>query len=73
MPVSGSIESVDFGTPDYPRELKISTSLSPDVRDRLIDLLRSHLDVFAWSYEDMLALDPFIGQHHLPIMLHARC
>ena len=25
---------------------------------RLIDLLRSYLDVFSWSYEDMLGLDP---------------
>ena len=57
-PISGSIELVDFGTPDQPRELKIDTSLSPDERSRLIDLLRSYLDVFAWSYEDMPGLDP---------------
>ena len=39
---------------------------------RLINLLRSYLDVFAWSYEDMLGLDPSIVQHHLPILPHAR-
>ena len=60
MTVSVSTESVDFRTPDQPRELKIGTSLSPDERDKLIDLLRSHLDVFSWSYEDMPGLDPFI-------------
>ena len=67
MPVFGSIESIDFETPDQPRELKIGTSLCPNERDRLIDLLRSYLDVFAWSYEDMPGLDPSIVQHHLPI------
>ena len=72
MLVSGSIESIDLGTPDQPRELKIDTSLSPDERDRLIDLLRSYLDVFAWSYEDMPGLDLSIVQHHLPMLPHAR-
>ena len=71
-PVSSSTESVDFGTLYQPRELKICTSLSPNERDRLIDLLRSYLDVFAWSYEDILGLDPSIVQHHLPILPHAR-
>ncbi|KAL6310802.1 hypothetical protein AAG906_017437 [Vitis piasezkii] len=51
---------------------EIGTSLSPNERSRLIDLLRSYLDVFAWSYEDMPSLDPSIVQHHLPIMPHAR-
>ena len=60
MSVSGSIESVDFETPNQPRELKIGTSLSPDERDRLIDFLRSYLDVFSWSYQDMASLNPSI-------------
>ncbi|KAL6340779.1 hypothetical protein AAG906_027996 [Vitis piasezkii] len=71
-PVSSSIELVDFGTPDQPRELRIGTSLSPYERSRLIDLLRSYLDVFAWSYKDMLGLDSSIVQHYLPTLPHAR-
>ena len=69
-PISSSTEN--FGALDQPRELRIGSSLSPDERSRLIDLLRSYLDVFAWSYEDMLGLDPTIVQHHLPILPHAR-
>ena len=71
-PVSGSTELINFGVPDQPREIKIGSSLSHDERSRLIDLLRSYLDVFAWSYEDMPGLDPTIVQHHLPILPHAR-
>ena len=71
-PVSGSIELIDFGVPDQPREIRIGSSLSSDERSELIDLLRSYLDVFAWSYEDMPGLDPTIVQHHLPILPHAR-
>ncbi|RVW67410.1 hypothetical protein CK203_065198 [Vitis vinifera] len=44
-PISGSTELIDFGAPDQPRELRIGSSLSPDERSRLIDLLRSYLDV----------------------------
>ena len=71
-PVSGNTELIDFGVLDQPREIRIDSSLSPDERSRLIDLLRSYLDVFAWSYEDMPGLDPTIVQHHLPILPHAR-
>ncbi|KAJ9697179.1 hypothetical protein PVL29_009102 [Vitis rotundifolia] len=59
-PAIGDVETVDFGTEDQPRELKIGSPLSTDERDRLIHLLRSYLDVFAWSYEDMPGLDPSI-------------
>ncbi|RVW19515.1 hypothetical protein CK203_116259 [Vitis vinifera] len=39
-PVSGSTESMDFGTFDQLRELKIGSSLSLDERRRLINLIR---------------------------------
>ena len=66
-PISGSTKLVDFGTSDQPRELNISTSLSPNERSKL-----RYLDVFAWSYEDMLGFDPSIVQHRLPILPHAK-
>ena len=71
-PIYGSIELIDFGAPDQLKEIRIGSSLSPDERSRLIDLLKSYLDVITWSYEDMLGLDPTIVQHHLPILPHAR-
>ena len=71
-PVSYSTELIDFGVPYQPREIRIGSSLSHDERSRLIDLLKSYLDVFAWSYEDMPSLYPTIVQHHLPILPHAR-
>ena len=63
---------IAFGAPDQPKEIRIGSFLSSDERSRLIDLLKSYLDVFAWSYEDMPGLDPTIVQHHLPILPHAR-
>ncbi|KAL6315027.1 hypothetical protein AAG906_030865 [Vitis piasezkii] len=71
-PATGDTEIVDFGTADQPKELRIKSDLSTDEKDSLIQLLKSYLDVFAWSYEDMPGLDPSIGQHRLPLLPHAR-
>ncbi|RVW45301.1 Transposon Ty3-I Gag-Pol polyprotein [Vitis vinifera] len=71
-PAVGDTEIVDFGTADQPRELRIGSDLSTDERDSLLQLLRSYLDVFAWSYEDMPGLDPSIVQHRLPLLPQAR-
>ncbi|KAL6330164.1 hypothetical protein AAG906_040084 [Vitis piasezkii] len=66
------VKIVDFGTTDQPRELRIGLDLSTDERDSLVQLLRSYLNVFAWSYEDMSGFDPSIVQHHLPLLPHVR-
>ena len=71
-PAIRDVETIDFGIEDQLRELKIGSPLSIDERNKLIHLLRSYLDVFAWSYEDMLGLNPSIVQHHLPILPHVR-
>ena len=68
-PAIGDVETINFGTDDQPRELKICSPLSTYENDRIIHLLKSYLDVFAWSYEDMPGLDPSIVHHILP---HAR-
>ena len=53
-------ETVDLGTTDEPRELRIGSDLFAYEMDSLLKLLRSYLDVFAWSYEDMPDLNPFV-------------
>ena len=61
-----------MGTADEPKELRIGSTLSTVERDSLFQLLKSYLDFFGWSYEDMLGLDPSLVQHHLPLVPHAR-
>ena len=48
--------------------MKIGTTLSPTIREKLIDLLREYSDVFAWSYQDMPGLDIDIMVHCLPLI-----
>ncbi|KAL6322859.1 hypothetical protein AAG906_020859 [Vitis piasezkii] len=71
-PATEHTKVVDFSTADQPSELKIRLDLSTDESDCLIQLLKSYLNIFAWSYEDMPDLNPSIVQHHLPLLPHAR-
>ena len=71
-PATEHTKVVDFGIADQPSELKIGSDLSTDESDCLIQLLKSYLNIFAWSYEDMPGLNPSIFQHRLPLLPHAR-
>ena len=46
-PITGSTKLIDFGAPYQPREIRIGSSLSLDERSRLVDPLRSYLNIFA--------------------------
>jgi len=37
-------------------KLKIRIVITPNEKEELIAVLRDHVDVFAWSYKDMLGL-----------------
>ncbi|KAI5424556.1 hypothetical protein KIW84_030655 [Lathyrus oleraceus] len=62
-----NLETVNLGSADCVREVKIGALLEESVKKGLIELLREYVDVFAWSYEDMLGLDTDIVQHFLPL------
>ncbi|KAI5396067.1 hypothetical protein KIW84_062311 [Lathyrus oleraceus] len=62
-----NLETVNLGSEDCVREVKIGVLLEESVKKGLIELLREYVDVFAWSYEDMPGLDTDIVQHFLPL------
>ena len=70
--IVGDAKVVDFGTTNQPREMRIRSDLSTDEKDSLVQLLKSYLNIFALSYEDMPSLNPSIVQHCLPLLPHAR-
>ncbi|PKI67553.1 hypothetical protein CRG98_012137 [Punica granatum] len=53
-------EDVNIGNAEESRTLRIGTGLDPAQRARMIDFLTEYQEVFAWSYADMLSLDPSI-------------
>ena len=67
LPHQEVIEAINLGIEEERREVKIETTLSPTIREKLIDLLRKYSDVFAWSYQDIPGLDTDIVVHRLPL------
>ena len=58
-------QDVALDPEDPSRTVKVGASLSVHVKTLLITLLRNYKDVFAWSHEDMLGVDPKVISHHL--------
>ena len=46
---------------------RIGTTLSLEMRTRLIEFLKENLNIFAWSHEDMPGISPKIIQHKLNV------
>jgi hypothetical protein len=65
QPHQEAIELINLGTDEEKREIKIGALLEASVKEKVIDLLREYVDIFAWSYQDMPGLDPEIVEHRL--------
>ena len=63
QPYKESLESINLGSEEDPKEVKIGALLHPDVKRRLIEFLKEYVDIFAWSYQDMPGLDTYIVDH----------
>ena len=57
----------NIGSAEHPRMVKISKALTAEQRNRYIKLLKEHVDVFAWSYEELRTYDIGIIQHKVPL------
>ncbi|XP_050290234.1 uncharacterized protein LOC126728462 [Quercus robur] len=62
-----TLEAVELVEGNADRTTRIGTTLSPEMRTRLIKFLKGNLDVFAWSHEDMPGISPEIIQHRLNV------
>ena len=65
-PNMDELESINLGTNELPRIVKIGKTLSPVEKEKMISLLKANIVAFAWSYEDMPGIDPNIVQHYIP-------
>ena len=69
------LETLNLGSDEIPCIIKIVQE-KKDLKELLIEFQ----EVFAWSYEDMLRIDPKITQHHIdtydhmvPVKQKSRC
>ena len=51
------------------RTTRMGTLASPPIRQVVVAFLRMNQDVFAWSHEDMLGIDPSVIVHRLNVNL----
>lgn len=61
-------ESINLGSEEDPKMVKIGTLMTTEQRADMIEFLKSYKDVFAWSYQDMPGLDTDLVVHRLPLI-----
>ena len=67
-----ALETVELVEREADKTTKIGTTLSPEIRTRLIRFLKENLDVFAWSHEDMPGISPEVIQPKLNVDLERK-
>ena len=71
LPHQEITETVNLGIEEERKKVKIETTLSSAIREKLMDLFQDYSDVFTWSYQDMPGLDMDIVVHRL--LLREEC
>jgi hypothetical protein len=66
-PTIEELETINVGSDQLKKELKIGTLITSEQRTKIITLLQEYSDFFAWSYEDMPSLDTNIVLHKIPL------
>jgi ribonuclease HI len=62
----------NIGTPEEPKFVKLSRSLTKEQRIEYTELLREFSDVFAWTYEDLNTYDTSVIEHKIPLKEEAK-
>ena len=62
-----ALETVALIKDELTKTTRIGTTLSLEMRTKLIQFLKKNLDVFAWGHEDMPGISPKVIQHKLNV------
>jgi hypothetical protein len=69
----GETISLNIGTPESPKNVKIGAKCSYEEKEKFAKLLSEFQDIFAWSYEDLRGFDSSLIQHAIPIQKGVKC
>jgi hypothetical protein len=61
------VEDCNIGTEENPKMVKLSNTLSPEVKQDYVNLMKYFPDVFTWSYDDLKVYDTKVIQHVIPL------
>ncbi|RDX67114.1 hypothetical protein CR513_54045, partial [Mucuna pruriens] len=62
------LEIINLDEEEEAREIWVGKQMPLDSRQRLVELLKEYVDVFAWLCQDMPGLDTTIVKHKLPLI-----
>ena len=62
-----ALEDIPLDENDPEKSTRIGADLEEKIKKDLIYFLRENIDVFAWSHEDMLGIDPSVITYCLNI------
>ncbi|XP_075661354.1 uncharacterized protein LOC142631143 [Castanea sativa] len=62
-----ALEAVELVEGETAKITRIGTTLSLEIRTKLVQFLKENLDVFAWSHEDMPGISHQVIQHELNV------
>jgi ribonuclease HI len=63
----GKTISLNIGTPESPKNVKIGAKCSDEKKMKFAELLGEFQDIFSCYYEDLSGFDPSLIQHAIPI------
>ncbi|CAA0841443.1 Unknown protein, partial [Striga hermonthica] len=64
---SEDTETIYLDEPACTKSLRIGRNMGEPIRSRLITFLIKNADVFAWTHEDMVGIDPSLACHSLRV------
>ena len=61
------IKEINLGTKEEPKMVRVGKDIEEKYEKKLIEVLKSYKDAFAWTYEDMKGIPPHICEHKIEI------
>ena len=62
-----TLEDISLDEDNPKKSTRIEADLEGKIQKDLIRFLKENIDVFAWSHEDMLGIDPSVITHRLNV------
>ena len=62
-----ALKTVELVEGETAKTNRIGTTLSLEMRTRLVQFLKENRDVFVWSHEDMPGISPRVIEHKLNV------
>ena len=64
-----ALETMELVDEEPMKTTRVGTTMSVDMKKKLVQFLKENLDIFAWSHEDMPGISLEIIQHKLDVDL----